>query len=247
MQANFEEKQAKGLEKLVVLVSLILLIGAGIFSIIMMSRNERLRTKATAAAEASKASEETPSADDFEYPAPVVTELYASADNQITLKWEPVEGVPFYRVIRRTGDNGAWEEMGLTDEPMYRDALSETYVKYYYGVRCVAEDKKTFISSYEIKGDIVMRPIPKLKKAVWNDKGVLFTWEAVERCDRYRIYRKAEGDDDWIKIGESEEAQFLDTTAEKGKKTYYTVRCLTKSGKTIVSGYNKEGIKAKDK
>ena len=177
----------------------------------------------------------------FDLEIPKITTLESNKKGKVFLEWKTVENAQIYRIFRYGEDTGHWEILKDTVDTSYTDEAVDNYIKYHYAIRVVDSKKEEYLSGYKIKGDIMLRPAPVLKQAARTEKGVEVTWEAVERCERYKIYRKTDGS--WKKIGESTENSFVDTTAKEGTAYIYTVRCLTASGKTIVSGYDPNGVK----
>ena len=70
--------------------------------------------------------------------------------------------------------------------------------------------------------------------------GIKVSWKGYENVSSYRVYRKTTGG--YEEIGTAEGEWFLDTDVRNGTSYTYTVRSLDKDGKTLISGYDKEGV-----
>ena len=75
-------------------------------------------------------------------------------------------------------------------------------------------------------GSIIEPAKIKNIKALNTNQGVKVTWDADPVADRYRIYRKADGEKKWTTLGtvDADELSFTDKTAKSGKKYIYTVK-----------------------
>jgi fibronectin type 3 domain-containing protein len=75
---------------------------------------------------------------------------------------------------------------------------------------------------------------------------VKLTWKKSAGAAKYRVLRKT-GKGKWVKVGDTTKLTFVDKKAKKGVKYTYTVRCVTKNGKSFTSGYNTKGLSIKRK
>ena len=116
-------------------------------------------------------------------------------------------------------------------------------VKYSYAVKAVSSGK---ISGYTTKKiEYLKRPVVKSAKS--TKKGVTITYSKTAGADKYRIYRKLNGEDEWTRIATikgSSKTSYTDKAAKKGKTYRYTVRAFSDSYK---SAYDTKGYKIKDK
>ena len=87
----------------------------------------------------------------------------------------------------------------------------------------------------------ISKPVPVA--AVNEGTTVVFSWKAVEdeHVAAYRVYRKLNGAKNWEVLADYvEETQYVDDSADSGKKYVYTVSCVAENGLQI-SGYNTTG------
>lgn len=61
-------------------------------------------------------------------------EIVSTSANAITLTWEPMDGVQFYRVERKDAKTD-WEKIGITTKAIYQDYTVEDGIEYSYRVR----------------------------------------------------------------------------------------------------------------
>lgn len=83
--------------------------------------------------------------------------------------------------------------------------------------------------------------IPKLKGVRNIKSGIKLRWDKVKNAQKYRVYRRTVRGH-WKKIGDVNSTYFVDKKVKKRATYYYTVRCVTNSGRQYQSGYNKKGL-----
>ncbi|MCH5317266.1 MAG: leucine-rich repeat protein [Eubacterium sp.] len=152
----------------------------------------------------------------------------------VKISWGKVAGAAKYRVFYKTA-NGKWTKAGDTDKTSFTWTKAKNNTKYTFTVRCI-DKNGNYISSYDSTGKSIMfisAPTVKVAKA---SNGVKITWSAVKGASKYIVYRKTvNGSYKAIKTVSG--TSYIDTSAKKGTKYIYTVRCADKNGKTI-SSYN---------
>ena len=108
-------------------------------------------------------------------------------------------------------------------------------------IRCLSENGKNFISSYNTAGwtiTFISQPaLPTLKK---TKSGVQITLKKVAGAAKYRIFRKT-GNGKWTKLADTTALKYVDKKAKKGVTYRYTVRCITKNAKAYTSSFNTTG------
>ena len=82
---------------------------------------------------------------------------------------------------------------------------------------------------------------PTLKSVSGSNSGVTVTWGKVTGAAKYRVFRKTAGSS-WQWVGDTTALTYTDKTVKAGTKYTYTVRCITKDGKSYTSSYNRTGL-----
>ncbi len=142
-------------------------------------------------------------------------------------------GAAKYRVYRKTG-SGSWTKLGDTTKTYWVNKAVRSGTKYTYTVRCVSKDGKSFTSGYDSKGkSITYIAAPKISKLQNISSGVT-------GAAKYRVYRKT-GSGSWTKLGDTTKTYWVNKAVKSGTKYTYTVRCVSKDGKSFTSGYSIEG------
>ncbi len=87
---------------------------------------------------------------------------------------------------------------------------------------------------------ISYKATPTLEGATYTSSGIKVSWKSVSGVTKYRVYRKTKNGS-WTRLATVSDTSYTDTTAKSGKVYYYTVRCVSDDGKTLISGYNTTG------
>ena len=82
---------------------------------------------------------------------------------------------------------------------------------------------------------------PKLKSVTNAANGVTVQWNKVKGAAKYRVFRKT-GNGKWQKVCDTTGLSVIDKKVKSGTKYTYTVRCVSKNGKSYTSAYNKKGL-----
>ena len=82
---------------------------------------------------------------------------------------------------------------------------------------------------------------PVLSGATSTTSGVKVTWGAVSGAAQYRVFRKT-GSGSWSQVGDTTATYLTDTKAVAGNTYTYTVRCVSKDGKSYTSSYDATGV-----
>ncbi len=162
----------------------------------------------------------------------------------VKVSWKKVSGATSYRVYRKKG-NGSWVLLKkLSNSTLsYTDKTAKSGVKYTYSVKAV---NNPTVSGYNSKTIEYLKK-PVISSAKSTKSGITIKYNKVSGADKYRIYRKLNGKDEWTRIATvsgSSKVTYTDKTAKKGKTYRYTVRAVSGSYK---SAYDTTGYKIKDK
>ena len=160
----------------------------------------------------------------------------------IRISWTAINNAEKYRVFRKA-EGGNWAKLVDTTGTAYTDKSGEVGTKYFYTIRCISTDGKTYTSAYNTTGKsmvfYVFGPpaLPTLSKV---SGGVKITWTATNGAEKYRVFRKAEGGS-WVKVADTTGTAYTDKSGVSGTTYYYTIRCISADGKTYTSAYNTTG------
>ena len=154
----------------------------------------------------------------------------------VKVSWKSVSGAEQYTVFRKTASTG-WTPLGNTLHTNYTDKTAKSNVKYYYSVCCTSADGKSYTSGYDSTGkSITFIAAPVISSISGNNSGTEIKWNKPAGAVKFKVYRKT-GSSGWKALGTTTSTSFIDKTAAKGTKYGYTVRCISKDGKSFTSGY----------
>ncbi|MCR5664988.1 MAG: leucine-rich repeat protein [Oscillospiraceae bacterium] len=173
--------------------------------------------------------------------APVLTEAFNSATG-VRVSWNAVNGAVKYELLRRNVTLGEtqWKIVGETTECTLIDKTAKSSNRYTYTVRAVdAEDNEGPIDetgrtcTYIAKADITDITV--------TADGVKLTWSKPAGAKNFRVMRRVDGAAKWTVLDVVLGTEYLDTTAEKGVKYWYTVRGVSMDNTVLINSYNGTG------
>lgn len=172
--------------------------------------------------------------------APVLVSVQRT-DKGVKVKWKAVEGATLYRVFRATGDKDL-EMVGDTAELSFLDSSVSNQTKYRYTVQCVDSATGNTVSDASNSKSLTYFSLatPELANVTATTTGMKLSWKAVSGAKKYRAFRKLSNG--WKNLGDVTGTSLVDKTAPNGSNCVYTVRCVSKDGKSYTSSYNADGI-----
>ena len=129
--------------------------------------------------------------------------------------------------------NHSWDSGTITKKP----TISSSGVKTYTCAKCGATQNESIPP--------VQKPVaqklatPSIKKLENVNGGIKLTWGKVSGAAKYRVFVK--NGSSWVRLTDTTSTSFTWNKAVSGKSYTFTVRCLSKDGKSYTSGYNTAG------
>ena len=158
----------------------------------------------------------------------------------INISWDRVIGTVKYRVFYKTGNSG-WVKIADTASTNYTWKGAKGGTKYTFTVRCISDDGKSYTSSFDSKGKTVnLLASPKISSLSSTATGIKISWGKVSGAEKYRVFYK-NSNGGWTKIADTASTSFNWTGAKSGTKYTFTVRCISKDGKSFTSTYDSTG------
>ena len=171
--------------------------------------------------------------------APKLGKVSAEAGG-VKITWSAVKGAEKYRVFYKT--TGGWKKAGDAEGTSYTWKGAKSGTKYTFTVRCVTADGSAYAGGYDTAGKaLTYIAAPKLTKVSAVAGGIKVTWGAVSGAAKYRVFYKTSGGK-WTKAGDTDKTSYTWTKGASGKSYSFTVRCLTKDGKSYASAYDSTGL-----
>lgn len=174
---------------------------------------------------------------------PLITYV-ARSGKSVKIMWTESENCKTYRVFKKVSDS--WKTIAnvSSNSYIYPATLGTDYI---FTVRCLDSNGK-YISSFDEKGVKYSHNLdtPKLKSVVTNSVSgaVTLNWGAVSNASYYQtFYKKAGGS--WKKYNKVATTSTTIKGLANNQKYVFTVRCVSKDGKTWQSKYDTTGLSLK--
>ena len=173
--------------------------------------------------------------------APVLTEAFNSSTG-VRVSWKAVANAAKYRLLRKNLTLGetAWSTVGETNALSLIDKTAKSSHRYCYTVECIDSNGRTS-STYNATGRtctyIAMSKITSIGSV---SNGIKLIWSQPAGSKNFRIFRKTDGGS-WVALKDIQGTSYVDTTAVKGVKYWYTVRAITLAGDMYINSYNASG------
>ncbi|MCR5664281.1 MAG: leucine-rich repeat protein [Oscillospiraceae bacterium] len=172
---------------------------------------------------------------------PELTEAFNSATG-VRVSWKPMDGAVKYELLRKnlTKNETEWTVVGETTECSLIDKTVASASRYTFTVRALDEDG--FAGEYDETG----RTCTYIAKADVTDitvtaEGVSLKWSKPAGAKNFRVMRRPDGTAKWTVLDVVLGTEYLDTTAEKGVKYWYTVRGVSMDNTVLINSYNGTG------
>lgn len=154
----------------------------------------------------------------------------SNSTSGVYLDWDRVSGASSYYVYRKAGNATKWTKIGTVRTNYYLDTSVKEGVIYTYTVRAYAS--KTLSGYYKSGWKVRHLDTPKLVSAVSSTSGITVKWQKVSYATAYDIYRKADGEKSWTRLGRvtgNSKVTYLDKKVIPGETYTYTVRACNGS------------------
>lgn len=168
---------------------------------------------------------------------PEIKKFEAKGDG-VKISWNAVSGAKIYRIYKKT--SSGWKTLTTTTSTSFVDKSIKVNEKRIYTIKCLSKNKKYTISTYDKEGrNFRYAATPKITKASKTSSGLKIYWGKASGASKYRVFIKSGST--WKKLGDTTSTSFVHKGAKKGNKYTYTVRCISSSGKTYTSYFDKVG------
>lgn len=165
----------------------------------------------------------------------------SNVNGGVFVSWDKVAGAGKYRVFYKTW-YGNWVSVGDTTGTSYTVKGLKTGTTYTFTVRCLDSNGRSYISGYNGTGfSIKYVAAPVLKSITANGRSITVSWNKVSGVANYRVYYKV-NNGNWVFAGNSTGSSYTINGLTKGKTYTVTVRCVSKDGRSILSGYDATGL-----
>lgn len=160
-----------------------------------------------------------------------------NVNDGIEVSWNEIEEAEGYYVYRKEKDGKYTVLKKIEDEKItsYTDTDFSVGTTYVYAVRSYLGQQKSSFDAVEIMADLERVSVTLNAVAT----GVQLEWNVVSTAEGYHIYRKEEGEGEYMLIDTVNDdviSNYLDQQVETGKTYYYRVRAYVEDKQSSYSG-----------
>lgn len=169
-------------------------------------------------------------------PAPQNARLVNISEEKITIEWDAVDGAKGYVLYRAESADSKFEEYKKlsSDKTSFVDSSLEKGKRYYYRLSTLAKDEKYNSDPTDTLYTTAKLAAPqKLTASSFLAASVRLTWGEVEGAKAYSIYRSANEDGLYRKIGTVGTTDFVDSDIDLGDEYFYKVVAENGNTRTI--------------
>ncbi|MBR2715952.1 MAG: leucine-rich repeat protein [Ruminococcus sp.] len=168
--------------------------------------------------------------------APPKVSKFTNTTDGVKLTWNKVSGAVKYRIYVKT--SSSWKGIGDTSDNYFIHTDAQSGKSYTYTLK--AFDKNGVSSSFISKGFTnKFIATPAISAITNTDSAMKITWGKVTGAENYRVYVKTSTG--WKGLANTTSTTYTHKNVASGTNYTYTVRCMTKDGKTALSDYDKNG------
>lgn len=155
----------------------------------------------------------------------------------VILRWTPVKEAARYYIYRADAANGAFVRVGNSTAAVYTDSTVSTNIPYYYKVSAMNAGGESAASDSAISSLGLAPEVPaELKAVTTTSAAVLLNWAPSRGASGYQIYRAAEAESAYTRIGTAATTSYTDQSVSTGTTYHYKVTGVNTAGESTASG-----------
>ena len=169
------------------------------------------------------------------YTAPSQTIEVTTGNNTAgkpTLKWNKLDGVDHYEILRSTSENGTYAQVFTTTGNSYTHASAVAGNRYYYQVRIIFEDGSEDISSVVTNVCLIPEATFSITTGHNAEGKPTLKWEAIVGAVNYEVYRSDASDGAYVKAFTTKGTTYTNSSAKAGNTYYYKLKVYLNDGTT---------------
>ncbi len=160
-----------------------------------------------------------------------------ASENEIYLTWEDenLHDIVGYEIYRSESIDGEIVPIGKSDKKEYLDKKLEPGKTYYYKIRCLSVEEEFNSELSKITGEKATLPAPVITSVEQEGVTSIINWSAVEKSEKYLVFRSGEKNGSYTLLGESYGCSFSDTSIKNNSVYYYKVMAVNEKCQSNVS------------
>ncbi|GBE15687.1 NHL repeat protein [bacterium BMS3Abin14] len=157
-------------------------------------------------------------------------------EHLVNLRWFRVQGAVRYVVMRRDGDQGHFNEIRRSKNPVYDDSNVKANLNYYYQIIPLDKQERPGPPSEVRYFRIVSQALESVQPPEWaahqiRPDGLALTWShgAPRSVLAYNLYRKRKGDENFSLVYSSVDTSYLDHDVIPGEIYQYVLTAFSRT------------------
>lgn len=158
-----------------------------------------------------------------------------SGIDKISVSWEPVKSVGYYRLYAKGNTDTSWHTVAIVKGTSYDFTAGNAHTTYQFTVRCLNSYKKIIsgcspkcMSAEYITYATQLSAPDNIAASAYTQQGtVKISWNAVKNAKRYMVFYSRVGiDKGWKKLGVTTKNYCYQRNCTNNTVYRYTVRCV---------------------
>ncbi|WP_284645968.1 OmpL47-type beta-barrel domain-containing protein [Paenibacillus silviterrae] len=174
-------------------------------------------------------------------PAPQGLQVASTKSISVGLEWTPVTQAISYGIYKAASADGPYQKVAHTSESAYTDKRLSPSTTYYYKVAATSMGGESALSGSV--GVTTNPPVSVPETPAGLTAGAVTTssftvsWNPVSHAETYHVYRKANGENGFARIGSTTSPQYTDQSVSADRSGYsYKVSAENEMGESGLSG-----------
>ncbi|MCI9081372.1 MAG: hypothetical protein HFI70_03435 [Lachnospiraceae bacterium] len=172
--------------------------------------------------------------------APAITGIISKGGGKLNVKWNTVEGVQNYELLRSDTLGGSYKKIASMTENTYMDQNVVLEKNYFYKVRARGGDKNGYSSYSNVLSGWAVPKTSITSVSSKTSTSLLIRWKKVKNAYAYRIQRATSKKGKYKTIATVKNGgnSYIDTNVRQKKTYYYKVQVMNRvNNKTGYSSY----------
>ncbi|MDQ0920463.1 fibronectin type 3 domain-containing protein [Paenibacillus sp. V4I5] len=172
--------------------------------------------------------------------APSDLSVAAARSLSVELEWAPVAGAISYNVYRATGPEVTYSKIGTSSVAIYTDKAVNPSTSYSYKVTATGiggESSASGSVAATTKAPVILPVVPAgLMAGEVSTSSVAIKWNPAAGAENYNIYRKADGEESFVKIDSVTSTSYVDDSISVSNTSYrYKISAVNEMGETALT------------
>ncbi|MFM9279488.1 pectate lyase family protein [Paenibacillus jiagnxiensis] len=157
-------------------------------------------------------------------PPPAGLKVTEAKSISAALAWTPVDEAVSYGIYRADAPEGAYEKIGIATTSVYTDLALSPSATYFYKVTAMSPGGESALSGSVSVTTKPPMPFPqtpgRLSAGEVTTSSFAMKWRPADAAEIYHIYRQAQGETGFTRIGSTESSRYIDESVSPDRAGY---------------------------